>query len=55
MNLTAMRLLVLSGGILALIYVVYLIFSILKEDQGSRKMQEISRHIRLGSFAFLKR
>lgn len=55
MSLTAMRLVVLSGGLLALIYVVYLIFSIIKEDQGGKKMQEISRHIRVGSFAFLKR
>jgi K(+)-stimulated pyrophosphate-energized sodium pump len=49
------ELLPLISGILALLFVVYLILKILKEDQGSEKMQEISDAIHEGAMAFLRR
>ncbi len=55
MSLIILRVFVLGGGVLALLFVVYLIKSILKEDQGSEVMQELSRAIRTGSMAFLRR
>ncbi|MEA3254602.1 MAG: sodium-translocating pyrophosphatase [Candidatus Altiarchaeota archaeon] len=42
-------------GVFAVIYAIYLIRSILKEDEGTEKMQEIAVAIQEGADAFLKR
>ncbi len=49
------ELLPLISGILALVFVIYLIFKVMREDPGSEKMQEISNAIHKGAMAFLKR
>jgi K(+)-stimulated pyrophosphate-energized sodium pump len=43
------------GSILALLFAAYLAFSILKKDQGTAVMQEISQAVRIGARAYLKR
>ncbi|MFC1941977.1 sodium-translocating pyrophosphatase [Chloroflexota bacterium] len=50
-----LKLLVLGGGVLGLIFVVYLVTTILRESEGSDKMKEISLAIRQGAMAFLRR
>ncbi|MFC1908699.1 sodium-translocating pyrophosphatase [Chloroflexota bacterium] len=49
------RILVLVAGALALGFVAYLAMTILREDEGTTKMQEISHAIRQGAMAFLRR
>ena len=39
----------------ALAFVVYLIFDVMKKDQGSERMIQISKAIQEGAKAFLKR
>ena len=41
-------------GLLALIFAVYLYFSVKKQSPGNEKMQELSNAIRQGAMAFLK-
>lgn len=43
------------GSILALGFALYLVLSILKKDEGSAKMKEIARAVRIGARAYLKR
>jgi K(+)-stimulated pyrophosphate-energized sodium pump len=50
-----MQWLVIGGAALALIFVVYLVLTILRESQGTEKMKEISLAIRQGAMAFLRR
>jgi K(+)-stimulated pyrophosphate-energized sodium pump len=50
-----LRILVLVAGVLGLVFVGYLIMSVLRESPGNEKMQEISRAIRQGAMAFLRR
>ncbi|MDO8428172.1 MAG: sodium-translocating pyrophosphatase [Candidatus Diapherotrites archaeon] len=45
----------LVSGIAAVIYSIYLAFSITKLPSGNKKMQEISQAIRTGAMAYLKR
>jgi len=42
------------GGIIALLFGVYLFFSVKKQSAGNEKMQELSNAIREGAMAFLK-
>ncbi|MFC1917738.1 sodium-translocating pyrophosphatase [Chloroflexota bacterium] len=55
MSTSLMMGLVLGAGVLGLAFVAYLVFSILREDAGNEKMQEISHAIRQGAMAFLRR
>ncbi len=47
--------LVVGGGVLAMLFVLYLVKTILRESPGNPKMQEISHAIRQGAMAFLNR
>ena len=42
------------GGIVALLFAMYLFFSVKKQSPGNEKMQELSNAIREGAMAFLK-
>ena len=42
------------GGIVALLFAIYLFFSVKKQSPGNEKMQELSNAIREGAMAFLK-
>ncbi len=50
-----LKILILVGAVLALGFVVYLTFSILRESEGNEKMKEISHAIRQGAMAFMRR
>lgn len=50
-----LKIIVLAAGVLALAFVGYLVFTILRESEGNKKMQDISLAIRQGSMAFLRR
>ena len=50
-----MKWLVLGGAVLALVFVIYLVATILRESEGNEKMREISNAIRQGAMAFLRR
>ncbi|GAJ02486.1 unnamed protein product, partial [marine sediment metagenome] len=50
-----LKILVLAAGVLALGFVGYLMFAILRHDEGNEKMKEISLAIRQGAMAFLRR
>jgi len=50
-----MKIIILVVGFLALGFVGYLVASILRESEGTKKMQEISHAIRGGAMAFLRR
>lgn len=43
------------GSITALLFAVYLAFSILKQDEGNETMKEIAQAVRIGARAYLKR
>jgi len=43
------------GSITALLFAAYLVFSILKKDEGNDKMKEIAQAVRIGARAYLKR
>ena len=45
----------IAVGSIALVFVIYLTKVILKHDQGTKEMQEISNATRKGALAFLKR
>jgi K(+)-stimulated pyrophosphate-energized sodium pump len=55
MSTGAMQWLVIGGGVLALVFVIYLVITILRESEGNEKMKEISNAIRQGAMAFLRR
>ena len=55
MDLRILQILVLAVGGLALVFVGYLIFTILRESEGNQKMREIALAIRQGATAFLRR
>ena len=55
MDLWILKALVLAAGVLALGFVGYLMFTILRESEGTEKMQEIALAIRQGATAFLRR
>jgi len=42
------------GGIIALLFAMFLFFSVKKKSPGNEKMQELSSAIREGAMAFLK-
>lgn len=50
-----LKTLILIAGVLALIFVGYLVSIILRESEGTERMREISRAIRQGAMAFLRR
>jgi len=50
-----MKVLVIVAGALALVFVAYLVRTILRESEGNEKMREISSAIRKGAMAFLRR
>ena len=50
-----LKILILAAGVLALGFVGYLVATILRESEGSPKMQEISSAIRQGAMTFLRR
>ncbi len=45
----------LAAGILALLFAIYLIFSVMRVDPGNDTVQEIGKAIQEGAMAFLKR
>ena len=47
--------LILGISVLGLLFAVYLIRDVLKRDQGTAKMREISDAIKLGAEAFMRR
>jgi K(+)-stimulated pyrophosphate-energized sodium pump len=47
--------LAVGGAALALLYALYLVFSVRKQDRGSPKMIEIASAVRVGADAFLRR
>jgi K(+)-stimulated pyrophosphate-energized sodium pump len=51
----ALMTLVIIGGLLGLAFVGYLMFTILRESEGNPQMKSISRAIRQGAMAFLRR
>jgi K(+)-stimulated pyrophosphate-energized sodium pump len=51
----AFRIIVVAVAVLALLFVLYLIRTILRESPGNQKMQEISHAIRIGAMTFLRR
>ncbi len=55
MSETALRVLIILAGVLALGFVGYLVSTILRESPGNEKMREISHAIRQGAMAFLRR
>ena len=50
-----MKLLVIMGAVLGLVFVGYLTFTILRESEGNQRMKSISTAIRQGAMAFLRR
>ncbi len=48
-----LTILVPIGGIVALVFAIYLYFTVKKQDPGNKKMQEIHDAIRKGAMAFL--
>lgn len=55
MEAWVLKVLVLLAGLLGLGFVGYLAFYVVREKPGTEKMQEISRAIRQGAMAFLRR
>ena len=45
----------LAAGVVAMLFAVYLVRSVLREDKGTERMQQISEAIREGAMAFLSR
>jgi K(+)-stimulated pyrophosphate-energized sodium pump len=45
----------IGAGVLSLAYIVYLAWRILKEDEGTDRMKEISSYIREGASVYIKR
>ncbi len=50
-----LNILVPVSGIIALLFALYLAFSVLKKSKGTPQMQEISNAIRIGAMAYMKR
>jgi len=50
-----LKMLVLASGVLALVFVGYLMFTILRQSEGTEKMKEVASAIRQGASAFLRR
>ena len=42
------------GGLVALLFAIFLYYSVKKQSPGNTKMQELSSAIRAGAMAFLK-
>ncbi len=55
MNGFELSLISLGAGLLSLVYIVYLAWRILKEDEGTERMKEISSYIREGASAYMRR
>jgi K(+)-stimulated pyrophosphate-energized sodium pump len=55
MDVSALRLLIILGGLAGVAFVLFLIHTIRKEEQGEARIRELSRVIRSGSFVFLRR
>ncbi len=49
------RVWVILAAVVALAFVGYLVFSILRQEEGNKKMQDLSRAIRQGAMVFLRR
>src|SRR5258708_13870408 len=49
------RCLIVRGGVLAILYAMWTISSVLAADPGSARMQEIAAAVREGAQAYLKR
>ncbi len=50
-----LKILILVAGVLAIVFVGYLISTILRKSEGNEKMKEISLGIRQGAMAFMRR
>ncbi|MDQ1281429.1 MAG: K(+)-stimulated pyrophosphate-energized sodium pump [Thermoproteota archaeon] len=55
MDISTLFLLIATSGIVAIAYIGYLTWRILKEDEGTKEIKEISGYIREGSNAYMKR
>ena len=55
MNSNSFFLMVPAGSLIALLFATYLSAKILRQDEGSEKMKDISLAIREGAHAYLKR
>jgi len=50
-----LKILILIAGVLALVFVGYLAYTILRQSEGNERMKELSSAIRQGAMAFLRR
>jgi K(+)-stimulated pyrophosphate-energized sodium pump len=55
MDVSALRLLIIIGGLAGVAFVLFLIHTIRREEQGEARVRELSGVIRSGSFVFLRR
>jgi K(+)-stimulated pyrophosphate-energized sodium pump len=55
MDVTALRILIIIGGLAGVAFVLFLIHTIRREEQGEARVRELSGVIRSGSFVFLRR
>lgn len=55
MNGFELSIVALGAGILSVLYVMYLSWRIMKEDEGTDRMKEISSYIREGASVYIKR
>lgn len=55
MNGFELSMISIGAGVLSLAYIVYLAWRILKEDEGTDRMKEISSYIREGASVYIKR
>ena len=49
------RIWAIAAGVVALAFVAYLMFTILRQEPGNQKMRELSQAVRQGAMAFLRR
>jgi len=50
-----MSMLIVAAGVFSMGYIVYLILRVLKEDEGSERMREISSYIKEGANAYMRK
>ena len=55
MNGLELSFVALGAGFLSMVYIAYLVWRILREEEGTERMKEISSYIRVGASAFMRR